>query len=160
MRGLGIILSGTLGAGVALAGTAGYLPRVGPAPLRFQSPQSASRVLLPPLEMLDAPVPPAQESNQTTNQLADLGPLLFDPEINDLSMRETNSLNAAATNLPSPDFNSDTNAVISPQMLLRFFSRSGAGTSRETVVVPPPSFTPARPGQPASSSATYSSPKP
>lgn len=160
MRCLGIILSGTLGAGVALAGSAGYLPRVGPARLRFQPPRPVARVVLPPLQMPDALPPLAHIPDAASSQLTEPGPAALVSETRDLSASPTNLLNQASTNSPSPDLNSETNAVISPQMFLRFFTPSGTGAGREAVVVMPPGFNPAQPGQPASSSATYTSPKP
>jgi hypothetical protein len=49
--------------------------------------------------------------------------------------------------------------VTSPQMLLRFFLSTDPGSSPQAVIVTPPSFTPAQPAAPGSSSATYTSPQ-
>jgi len=160
MRGLGIILSGTLGASVALAGSAGYLPKVGPATMRFQAPRSLARLELPPLQMQDVLPPIAQMLDVAASHPHESAADSLPPETVDLTAIPTNLLNQIPTIPPtlSPDSNRETNAVITPQMLLRFFTPPGTG--RETVIVTPPGFSPARPGQPASSSATYSSPKP
>ena len=53
----------------------------------------------------------------------------------------------------------DTNNVITPQMLMRYFTPSVNGTSRETLVIPPMGFIPGHPPT-QSSTATYSQPKP
>jgi hypothetical protein len=53
----------------------------------------------------------------------------------------------------------ETNTIITPQMLMRFFAPLVNGGSRETIVIPHTGFTPARP--PAqSSTVNFSKPKP
>jgi len=166
MRGLGIILSGTLAAGVAWAGSAGYLPAVGPARLRFQPPQSVARVVLPPLQMQDPLPTPPQMPEAVTNQVAEPVPVVVTPQTLDLSAAPTNFLNRPLTNspapvpVPAPDDVSETDPVISPEVFLRFFTPAGAGPGSEVVVPLPPGFNPAQPRQPASSSATYNFPSP
>jgi len=189
MRGLGIILSGVLGTGVTLAGSAGYLPRAGPVLLRFQPPRSVPQVTLPPLQMHDDPPQLTLTPDTAFSQVAEPGPVTSVSGAAEPSTVRTNLLNQALTSSPSPDFNSEddlpnqglTNSsepspdlnkegtgLLSPQMLLRFFtpagiqagSPAGKGAGREVLVAVPPGFNPARPGQSASSSATYTGPKP
>ena len=164
MPGLKVILSGLLGAGVTFAGSSGYLAKVGPVPLRFQTNISNdARVVLPPLRTDDSSsLPPASEEKDTSADPAiestatrpavateNSSPVLVDP----LNQVSTNSVP------PASGINNETNAVISPQMLLRFFQPSGSGARAEAVVVVPPVFSPPRPVTPVSSSATYTSPK-
>ncbi len=53
----------------------------------------------------------------------------------------------------------ETNSIITPQMLMRFFTPLLNGSSRETIIIPQTGFTPARP--PAQSSkVNFSKPKP
>ncbi len=160
MRGLGIILLGMLGAGVAGAGSPGYLPGSGPAPLRFQSPGLGARVVLPPLQIQGDLPSLAPTSAGATSPPAERDPVVLGPEARALSSPSTNLLNQVSTNSLSLDLPNENNAVISPQMFLRFFTASGTGAGREASVIMPPGFNPARPGPPASSSATYTSPKP
>ena len=172
MRGLGIILPGILGVGVTVALASGYLPKGGPTALRFQIPVSlATRDVLPPLPMENAPSPPPPSQDEVPSVAQPpepeigAGPLVTDP----LPSALTNQVSLMPTNPipPLPDSNLDTaavgnsgtNTLISPQMLLRYFLSNGPGDSREAIIVPPPIFNPARPAVPASSSATYTSPK-
>lgn len=162
MRGLGIILAGTLGAGVALGGPAGYLPRVGPVSLRFQAPRSVTRVELPPLQMQDALPPLTQTPDVVMSQPTEPDPIALESVAAGLSTAPTNLLNQALTNAPSPAayFNIENTGVLSPQMFLRFFTPAASGAGHEVVVPVPPGFNPAQPGQPVSSSATYTLSKP
>lgn len=151
-----------LGASVTLAGSTGYLPKIGPARVRFQPPPSGARVLLPPLQMPD-PLPAlAPTPDAASRSAADPGPDAPGTEILYLPAASTNRLNQVSTNafLPAPDFNGDSSPILSPQMFLRFFTPAGTGAGREVVGALPPGFNPAHPGTPATSSATYTAPKP
>lgn len=166
MRGLGIILSGTLAAGVAWGGSVGYLPRIGPANLRFQPLRPVVPVILPPLVMQD-PVPVITEAPASTDRqpaepssaMLVPSPLTPAPE---LSASPTNQLDETSISAgsPMPVVSNENNTFLSPQAFLRFFTGSRPGAGREVVVAVPPGFNPAQPGQPVVSSATYTGPKP
>ena len=171
MRGLAIILSGLLGAGVTLSGSPGYLPKVGPTSLRFQTPASPSpRVPLPSLRMDDTPsqLLPAQGKDTSAGQTPEPAGAPPSPVAGDSLSAQSNPLtqptplNQASTNSAAPPSGSDndTRALLSPQMFLRFFLPSETNASRKAVIVAPPGFVPARPVPSPSSSATYTAPKP
>lgn len=163
MRSFAVILLAVLGTGVALAGAAGYLPRIGPAALRVQPPASfAARANLPPLPMgdlLGEPLPPTIET--TAPPSASVEPARLAPETHEVGSALPGGADGATTDAPGspPGLPGATTPLISPQMLLRFFLPGEAGNSREAVIVTPPVFSPARPPTPGSSSATYTSPQ-
>src|SRR5262245_23085222 len=100
----------------------GYLARIGPAPLRFQSPCKGMEmtVTLPPLVMSD---PPATNTVTTTN--------------------ETVIVEAPAQPAPTPVAGPAPVIVepaFTPQMLLQFFNRNG--TNQEPAVIMPYQFNP------------------
>lgn len=163
MRRLVIILSGMIVPGVVLAGASGYLARVGPPPLRFHSNISpAARVSLPPLLMADvveSTPPPPVENPATSLPLAESPPVSVGP--GDIALGSEIEPGPSAVG-PEPPTTAagESDPTISPQMLLRFFLPSTpGGLTTEAAIVAPPVFTPARPAAPASSSATYSSPR-
>lgn len=170
MRRNGFILIGMAGAAVALAGPPGYLPKVGPVALSFHTSVSSTpserAAVLPPLH---APAPvetPATEpkaapepvsettTNAVTSPLTDHPPLVIDLS----ASSPTNSIQ------PLIGSSSDTNAMISPQLFLRYFTpnRAGAkpGPGTEAIIVPPTDFNPAQPPAPPASRATYNQPNP
>ncbi len=148
----------------ALAGSPGYLSSVGPLALRFEREAAAGVVG-------DLPVPSsigATTAGSVSREdfAAELTPevpaeaapptLMHDaPVALPLELLGTN-VNALQA-LIGPMM--DTNGVVTPQMLLRFFTPPQGGVSREAILVVPPGFNPARPPTP-SSTATYSQPKP
>jgi hypothetical protein len=115
----------------------GYLARIGPAPLRFQSPCKGMEmtVALPPLVMSD---PPA--TNQVTT-------------INETEIVEAPAQPAPTAVVAPPP--AVVEPAFTPQMLLQFFNRNG--TNQEPTVIMPYQFTPpATPVIPAPpSKATY-----
>jgi len=166
MRTNGFILIALVSAATALAGSAGYLPSVGPVALRFEKPTAAQ-----PMAVLPAPITipePASEAATPvavvadipaeipTNSAANSGGLMHDLPVV-LPQAWPGATTNAFPSLVSPMM--DTNSMITPQMLLRFFTAPQGGVSRETVIIPPPGFTPARPPT-SSSTATYTQPKP
>jgi hypothetical protein len=137
---VGIAAMAAISFGAKPAGI-GYLPAIGPAPLRFQSPCKGMEmtVMLPPLVMSD----PASATNQvtmTTNET----------EIVEAPAQPTTPLVVAAQPpvVVEPAF--------TPQMLLQFF-RSSNGTNQTPGFLMPfqfiPPATPVIPAPP--STATY-----
>jgi hypothetical protein len=107
------------------ANPAGYLARIGPAPLRFAAPAKGpeATVNLPPLVMSD---PPAPAHEVTTNETVTV---------------ETPQ--AVATTSPAVQPAVVVEPAFTPQMLLQFFNRNGANaTNQEPAVVAPYQFTP------------------
>lgn len=150
MHGRGIIICTLLSAGVLLAGTPGYLAKVGPADLRFEVNTST----LP-----DAPLPPLPAAETSQSGKSDTtAPDETAPEVTP----EANTVPAvpvsASPELPPAESSStSTNAPITPQMFIEFFKPDAPGTKRETLVVPNVGFSPGKPSQ--SSTATFTQPK-
>lgn len=170
MRKNGFILIGLAGAAVALAGPPGYLPKVGPVALYFRTGASSTprerAAALPPL-YVPPPVPPptpvpvpAPEPAAETNTNSASAPLMDSPPV-------VINLSASSPTNSEPligGSSTDTNAIISPQVFLRYFtpSRPGAkpGVGTEAIVVPPTDFNPAQPPATPASRATYTQPDP
>ena len=138
-------------AGSSPAGV-GYLPRMGPAPLRFKSGDEADPAkILPPLQIPDKA--PASAPVQ-------LPTFLDEPPAEPQSAYEPPSqidLQLPPAPLPAPQVGYVTNAppsvqgVLVPQMLLQYFGHS---TNQPTIIAPPVEFYP--PPPPLSrSSAVY-----
>src|SRR5205809_1317897 len=133
-------------AAIAFGGDhSGYLPRVGPAPLRFQPPSKGLEltVALPPLAMSDPPAP-AHEVIITNETLTIEEP----PETAPTALPQQQQ----PAVVPEPAF--------TPQMLLQFFNHKGTngnGSGNESSVILPyqflPPTTPSIPAPP--SKATY-----
>jgi len=161
MVGLGLVAAHT-------GDASDYLAAVGPAPLRFQKPALAAGLALPPL-LMHAPGPPHLEVVPTNS-----APVAADP-------RPAAEAPVSAPGLPPvpvatpthvvdvvvpppalpPPARSDPDAppILSPQMLLHFFSQwSGTNSVSTTTIVTPVEFTPPRPFAPPSSTSTYLSP--
>ena len=105
---------------------AGYLPRIGPAPLRFAAPSKGPEITvsLPPLVMSD---PPAPAHEVTTN---DIVTVEAPPQ-------------AVATISPPAQPAVVVEPAFTPQMLLQFFNRNSANaTNQEPASVMPYEFTP------------------
>lgn len=157
----------TLGfAAVALAGSPGYLPSVGPVALRFETPPSkVVRSMTVPLPVANPPVTEAPLAR--SDLVADIPvepPTAPTPPavlLHDVPVVVTDAMTGSTTNalesLIGPMM--ETNSVVTPQMFLRFFTPVPGGGSREAIVIPPPGFNPAQPPSP-SSTATYTKPKP
>jgi len=132
------------------------------------------------MEVAASPSQPEQVEDKPANQATEPAPArqpLATAEASATAVNQQLSTNSVS---PPSGSNNDTNAVISPQMLLRFFPPPGSGNAREAVIVTPPGFNPPQPappreivpldplldpngfisrGKPASSSATYTSSK-
>jgi len=156
------------GLAVALSATAGegYLPTVGPAPVRFETPAPPAPVTVafPPLVFIEprpltdtnetvAPASPAESvpnlpgaaptevtpppPAEVTIFVSPLGPL-------EPTGVATNSLAAPAET-----------EVIAPQMLLKYFMRPAGTNSAGVSIFAPVGFVPPQPLAPPSSSATF-----
>ena len=137
----------------------GYLPAIGPTPLRFQTPPPA--VVIAALPALQ--IPPlaatndhaAAESPPAPADVVLVAPLTPNQETN---LTVTNSVLLPPNEPVGLSVDSPTNRV-SVQSLVEFFRRDQGGTNHTgTSVYLPLNFVPPNPGPPPSSSATYSSP--
>ena len=143
------------------AGPQMYLPAVGPVALRFVSDTSLQVVATLPDESTISGMSgngsrldmiPEIPVDSPTNDVSGAVSLMHDPPVLDSQL----PLGPAGLMI-GPMM--ETNNVITPQMLMRFFTPMLNGSSRETVILPQPGFTPARP--PAqSSTVNFSKPKP
>jgi hypothetical protein len=136
-----------LGLAFAVSAGPGYLPVVGPAPLRFQagSPPSANLVKMP----LPPPDPPSSAAKSTSAA----PPSAADAQTN---VAPATAVLLTATNNPvAPEAApASSEPKISPEMLLKFFTPSTNGPAGG--VIAPLDFTPPAMAKPASSTATYS----
>lgn len=131
---------------------AAYLPKVGPSSLRFQLPQPMlATLLLPPLKMSDEVIAtnaPAASVNEAvaaaTNSVPDNAGVFVGPPAPKVVF-------ADPINATNPPVQVDNGPVVTPQMLLQFFTPGTANTN--AVVVPAPFQLPESPR----SSATYNS---
>jgi hypothetical protein len=140
-----------------------YLPRVGPAPLRFQKPRLAKPLALPPLARDDGLPEGSAKTSSIANSALTIDPNFF-PNISlqptQFSGAPLKTVNGDSTH--SASGNSVTNSpggttandllIVSPQMLLDYFRPIDGWTN--TAVVAPVPFMPAIPAPP-SSSALY-----
>lgn len=146
---VGAVLAG-FAAGVAAA--PGYLPVVGPVPLRFrpaiQPETNMVRIPLPPPNLPPpAPeIPPAPPA--ATNTVAQKTPPAASPPAAPAPATvSSNQANAEGTFSPAEP-------LISPQMLMRYFNKSTNGASGG--IMAPVNFAPPAAVSPPSSTATYS----
>ncbi|MBI4326260.1 MAG: hypothetical protein HY674_13495 [Chloroflexi bacterium] len=135
---------------LSVAAGSGYLAVIGPKPLHFQTPATLVResVVLPPLVMREEEPATLKESQPfpPVPPLPPPVPLAVKPE----------SVLAPVTNEIPASTGTDTN-MLTPQMLLRFFSQNPASTNRTgAAVFVPAGFAPAQAAPIPSSSATYS----
>lgn len=154
--GLCALLAGFLAQGESPS--RGYLPRVGPAPLRYRPLPifSPSFFLMPPLAVTD----PAPATNTSTaTYISEPAPLPTPaPEV--LSAGATNAPPAAPAGQPEFPIGTPTGAPqVTPQMLIDYF-RGGPGDSNGVQIIAPlnsfiPPTVPTPP--PPTSSATYKS---
>jgi hypothetical protein len=153
-----------------IAASPGYLPSIGPAPLRFQgSDKTAAKFVLPPLDM-GAPTNGAspvnaQSHNQANSQQRpatsnDIMGLLSPPPIADSNPNSitATAISAGMGGMSAAPIDLTPNTQITAQMLVPFFSAKGAtGQVNSIIIATNISFMPPAMAQPASS-ATYSSP--
>jgi hypothetical protein len=146
------------------AGPQLYLPAVGPVALRFAAEAPAQPATTLPVEGAIETAPangsrldmiPEIPVDSPTNDLSATSSPPHEPPVSDVQPP------AAGPDLVLPLIGPmlETNTIITPQMLMRFFAPMVNGGSRETIVIPQTGFTPARP--PAqSSTVNFSKPKP
>ena len=135
---------------LSVAAGSGYLPVIGPKPLHFQTPADlvGEKVVLPPLVMREEE-PATLKENEPQAAVAPSPPPV------PLAVK-TELAQAPVTNEIPPSSGTDTN-ILTPQMLLRFFSQNPASTNRTgPAVFVPAGFAPAQAAPIPSSSATYS----
>jgi hypothetical protein len=130
----------------------GYLACVGPAPLRFCSlPRIFTNifVLPPPSPSVAAPTnePPPVAPNPETSRhvpVPSASAPILDPQA---GTNQTANVNLPDLTVPG--------SVVSPQMFLKYFSKSTNGSANSTIISPL-DFTPPRAAPAPSSKATYS----
>jgi hypothetical protein len=166
-----------LGLATAAGMWADYLPRVGPAPLRFGSVTrvAGTNVVLPPLAMADAPPahPPEAsgpkatlaETNRPSPVVAERGGdlwgvLLAAPGSSEPRPPLAPAPDPAPPPTPTPPPVDLGNGGLTPQMLLTLFDLSAGRTNKPgtTIVLPGSLFQPPIAAPVPSSSATYSTP--
>lgn len=154
MRTNGFIFITLMLAAGSQAGSPFYLPSVGPVAIRLARVVAAKPADLPEVaKSLELPMEliPEITAETPTNELSTANTLMTDPPVS-----AGHEPVIPTEQLIGPMM--ETNMVVTPQMLLRFFAPATSGSSRETIVIPQTGFTPARP--PAqSSTVNYSQPK-
>jgi hypothetical protein len=171
----GILTAASLCLAAVAGPHAGYLPAVGPVPLRFQAPATTPNLaLLPPLVMEDSRPPALAEGGparlplhlQTVIDMMDWlrtqapatpAPLAQLPPSAATNSVTTNALPPADPNLANAPVETSDLPAMSPQMLMQFFKQRG-GRQPQTTVVVPQGFTPPPPAAPRSSTATFNTP--
>jgi len=135
-----MVLAGILAATGFAAAEPGYLPRVGPAPLRFRAemPAATHHFVLPPAE----PEPVAAVASPVP-----FGPMPELPPPTETAAITNQATSAVPDAIPPED-------IVSPQMLIKFFNKSTNGAPSS--VITPYGFTPPRVSEPPASKATYS----
>jgi hypothetical protein len=134
---------GILGAATAWA-DAGYLPQAGPMPLRFRVPPP------PPAEHTDAPMPPLLPAPI----VLPAPPMPSQPPESSNAPPSNTGKPVAVTNGPPLEFNAREpvagptiiapDAVISPQMLIKYFTVPTSAATNAPIAAPvtPMGFTP------------------
>lgn len=150
------------GLAVALCAAAGpgYLPTVGPAPVRFETPA--------PLVEATVPLPPLVfiEPRPATDTVTAASPTSPAPNVTSAAPTETPTSASAESSVfisplgPPEPTGVATNApadteVVAPQMLLKYFTRPAGTNSAGISVFAPVGFVPPQPLAPPSSSATF-----
>ncbi len=146
------------------AGPQLYLPAVGPVALRFTAVATTHPAVALPVESAISTTPdhgtrldmiPELPVDSPTKELPATSSLMHEPPVSDAQQPTI----GPELELPLIGPMLETNTIITPQMLMRFFAPMVNGGSRETIVIPQTGFTPARP--PAqSSTVNFSKPKP
>jgi len=149
-----LILIGLLNVAISTLAADGYLPAVGPAPLRFIVPPPAlakATFVLPPLALPPAPVvadePPSPQASIEGNPLTGAlppEPILTAPVIMPGTLTPEPRLELV------PEIGS-----LTPQMFMQFFTGHLATNSSAVGVYTPVSFVPPAPIQSPSSSAAF-----
>ncbi len=136
----------------------GYLPWLGPSPLRFAAPVSKSvEPLLPPLQMTNPVAPKVEAQSPIPPPPAAIGPNAVQ---NSISTVEPDLLGPQAppeTLGPSPEPSMNYPAVppLAAENLVYFLRNTGSNAASALMVLP--AFVPPPPPNPMPSSATYHS---
>jgi hypothetical protein len=140
-QGLPFVLFAVLSVAAAASPGPGWLPLVGPAPLRFSpAPRPcAKRFVLPD------PVP-APEPAPVVSQVHKAPPMSSAPEPPASILRTNNGMAQPPVESSPPD------AVVSPQMLLKYFTKS---TNSTAPAAAPLDFTPPKAAETPPGRATY-----
>jgi hypothetical protein len=132
----------------AVSAGPGYLPVVGPAPLRFRAD------LPPAANVVKMPLPPPEPSPAAPTSAATAPTASADLQTNAAPAAAPVLLTATNTPVTSEAAPGSSEPRISPEMLLRFFTPS---TNRPASgVIAPLDFAPPATAKPPSSTATYS----
>jgi hypothetical protein len=146
------------------AGPKWYLPAVGPVALRFAAEAPTQPAAPSVVEIMNSTTPehgtrldilPEIPVDSPTNDFNTTSSIMHAP--GGVGVQHTTTDPELQLPLIGPML--ETNTIITPQMLMRFFAPMVNGGSRETIVVPSTGFTPARPPT-QSSTVNYSKPKP
>jgi len=155
-----IALLAGLSFGSGLAFAEGYLPLLGPGPLRFARDPSPPPALTNSVSLASAELPSTNPPSPAVLEAATLP----DPQTNAVVTVARSPLPAGFdTNdfpsFPMPGTNGAPPGPIAPQMLLQFFhDHSGNTNDANSAVVGPMLFIPPQPGPRSPSKAVYSSP--
>lgn len=149
---------------VALAGSHDYLPSVGPVGLCFAAASKPAPALLLPALHVPQTITESSATSPVSTDIPTVEPApgaATDPAVQNPPVLGLQAQSGSPTNVIGPLIGPllETNNAVTPQMFLRFFSPNQNGPAHEAVIVAPPGFSPAPP-PPASSTATYSQPKP
>jgi hypothetical protein len=141
-RPFAIVLAGALAVAGFAAASPGYLPCVGPAPLRFRPPPPViNQIVLAAPEVEPVPTVASPVPFGPMPELPPAPPPTEPPAI----------INHVSSGIPDT---TRPEEVVSPQMLLKYFNKSTNGTSSS--VITPLDFTPPKSPEPPPSKATYS----
>jgi hypothetical protein len=141
-QGLSFVLIAALSVAAAASPDPGWLPRVGPVPLRF------SPALRPRANQFVLPAPaPAPEPAPIVSQAEKAPPASSAPKPPAVIPRADNGMAQPPVESAPPD------AVVSPQMFLKYFTKS---TNSPAPAVTPLDFTPPKAAGPPPGRATDS----
>jgi hypothetical protein len=143
-----------------------YLPRTGPAKLRFALARPmTSRLVMPPLIVTPEPVAPPAPTNAVA-QASPPPPRLADDSVStDLDLwkefweelQASEKATSVGTLVPMPVDPEEGAGTLTPQMLVRFFSRlpGQSNVIEVPITAPAPPFQPPATAAQPGSSATY-----
>ena len=158
-----------LSASVAGFATEGYLPRLGPAPLRFHSAAEITNRYSSPVSTVDE-ASPSPDSGASVPSPVDKGaagvipsnPIIpvDPPKQPELPGPETNRIETASSPGPAMLLGGPGGLVFGPQMLLHYFPVPAAPGDTTTDVLIPFNFVPPQPWVHPSSTAVLTNPPP
>lgn len=163
MRYTGLMAVGLVICSAYASSDPGYLPKVGPFPLRFQSVRPMAAVVLPVLKMSDSDPGPSASEQEVSSKAGPGGSSIDTVHLAGSSGASSSAVAAAppvaGTTHASPAV-ADTNSIplVSAQTLMQFITDK-TPVSHDPSSLEPPHFTPPVLSVP-SSSAVYVSPPP